>query len=387
MPTPHHEVYRRLQQHMDAGPEGFPATRSGLDLRLLELLFTPEEARIALLLSTVKLEPAGKLYRRARNEGLDLGPEAFQEHLDRMYHKGILLRYREGFKEPRYKNAGVAAGGVIDFQVDRLTPELVDVYHRYQAERRAEAAPAAGPGFLPLRTVPVVESLPEAELHRVATYDDVRRLVAEAPGPLAVANCVCRQTKDIEGTPCAYSDLRETCLQLGPDHARQYVEMGIGRLIDHEEAYVILDRAQEAGYILQPENSLKPEAICCCCGDCCVLLSRITRAPRPADLYASNYFATTDTALCNGCGVCLERCQLTARAMDNSVATTNLDRCIGCGNCVVTCPTGAIALQRKPALQKPPRDKDAGNLEMLKRKRGPWRTLLLRAKLAMGMRV
>ncbi len=385
--TKPHEVYRRLQQHLDAGPEGFPATRSGLDLRLLEVLFTPEEARIALLLSTMKLEPAATLYRRARREGFDLSAEAFQESLDRMFRKGTILVYREGFKEPRYKNAGVGAGGIIDFQVDRLTPELLDIYHRYQQERAAEARPSGPPGVLPLRTVPVAESLPAAGKHAVATYDDIRRLIAETPGPLAVTNCICRQMKDIEGTPCAATDLRETCLQLGPDHARQYVEMGIARYIDREEANAILDRAQEAGLILQPENSLTPEAICCCCADCCMLLSKIINTPRPAELYASNYFAVVDTARCNGCGVCVARCQLQARAVASGVATTNLDRCIGCGNCVITCPTGATTLQRKPALQVPPRDKDATNLAMLKRKRGRWGTLLLRVKMALGMRV
>ena len=45
-------VYRELQQHLDRQPVPFPATRSGVDQRLLERLFTPEEATVALRLTS-----------------------------------------------------------------------------------------------------------------------------------------------------------------------------------------------------------------------------------------------------------------------------------------------------------------------------------------------
>jgi hypothetical protein len=45
------DVYRRLQRHLDELPVGYPATASGVELRILERLFTPEEAEVALALS------------------------------------------------------------------------------------------------------------------------------------------------------------------------------------------------------------------------------------------------------------------------------------------------------------------------------------------------
>jgi hypothetical protein len=42
------DVYRRLQQHLDRMPVGFPATRSGVEIRILRQLFSPEAAEIAL---------------------------------------------------------------------------------------------------------------------------------------------------------------------------------------------------------------------------------------------------------------------------------------------------------------------------------------------------
>lgn len=191
----------------------------------------------------------------------------------------------------------------------------------------------------------------------------------------------------MQGSPCKHSDLRETCLQIGTDHARQCVDMGIARYISKKEAFDILEKAQQAGFIVQPENSLHPEAICCCCGDCCLLLARIMRSPRPADLYASSYFVEVDPDLCNGCGVCVERCQLGARTLKDGVATVNLDRCIGCGNCVVTCEAHATRFVKKDFAPIPPKDKDTANMRMMSARLGRWKMLKLRLKMRLGLPV
>ena len=45
-----HEIYRKLAQRLDTIPNGFPATESGVELRLLEKMFTPEEAALAVVM-------------------------------------------------------------------------------------------------------------------------------------------------------------------------------------------------------------------------------------------------------------------------------------------------------------------------------------------------
>ena len=299
--------------------------------------------------------------------------------------KGTILAYSDGYPDKRYRNAGVTAGGIVDFQVNRLTRELVDIFSKYHEEHFAEAETTGKIGIPQLRTIPVEQSIAAPEKHKVSTYDDVRYLVEKAPGPIAVANCVCRQTKDIKGESCSHSDIRETCLHIGSDHAQQYVEMGIGRYITKEEAFEVLDRAQEAGLILQPENSLNPEAICCCCGDCCGLLSAVKKSPRPVDMYASNYYAEVDADLCTGCGTCVERCQLEAVELTDGAAVVNPDRCIGCGNCVVTCEAGAARLYQKEKQLVPFEDKGTMYMNIMARKKG-WRYMLkLRLKMKLGM--
>ncbi|MFX0081889.1 MAG: hypothetical protein ACFE94_09065 [Candidatus Hodarchaeota archaeon] len=56
------DVYRRLQEHLDSMPVGYPATKSGVEIKILKHLFTPEEAEVALKL---KFQPESlkKIYR------------------------------------------------------------------------------------------------------------------------------------------------------------------------------------------------------------------------------------------------------------------------------------------------------------------------------------
>ncbi len=381
------QLYRTLQRHLDNSPVGFPATPSGTDIALLQRFFSPSEAQIAVRLSTIKLEPAKTIHRRLKNSDIDMSVDELKQKLDAMAIKGTVLVYSEGFKEKHYKNAGVTAGGIFDFQVNRLNKDLVDAFHQYHVEAFAQAEMTGSRSIPQLRTVPVGKSIPTPELHNVATYDDIRFILESSPGPFAIANCICRQTKDIQGQPCAYSDIRETCLQIGTDHARQCVEMGIARYIGKEEAFGILDKAREAGFILQPENAQHPEAICCCCGDCCMILSTVVKSPRPAAMYASNYFAQVDSARCKACGACVKRCQLQARTLDNEVSVVNLDRCIGCGNCVLTCTFGATRLVKKDSILVPPKDKAATYMKIMTDKVGTWKMLKLRLKMLLGMRV
>ena len=382
-------VYRELQQHLDSGPSGFQASETGTDIALLKHLLTPEEARLATMLSTLKWEPVQTVHKRVKKNGITVSLDELRTKLDEMVRKGTIVVHSEAFGERRYKNVGVSAGGMIDFQVNRLTPDFIedlDKYHEDSFAQRTEGGPRKKM-VAQLRTIPVAKSVALPEKNLIGTYDDVKTLVENAPGPFSVANCVCRQMKDLRGQPCQYSDIRETCIQVGPDHARQYIEMGIGRQITKEEVYDVLDRAQQAGFILQPENSVRPENICCCCGDCCGPLSAAKKSPRPADFYTSNYLVTVDTDLCNGCEMCISRCQMDARVMENGVAIVDAERCIGCGNCVVTCETGASKITLKEETQVPYKNKDDTFMNIMASKLSAWEMMKLRFKMMLGMKV
>ena len=52
-PVQDNDLYRALQQHLDKMPVPYPATASGVELRILKQLFPPEDARLTLCLAAI----------------------------------------------------------------------------------------------------------------------------------------------------------------------------------------------------------------------------------------------------------------------------------------------------------------------------------------------
>lgn len=341
-------VYRDLQRHLDTMPIGYPATESGAEIRILKHLFTPEEAEIALQLSMMP-QTVESIYERVKKSGMSI--EQLQKNLDQMVYKGDIYGDKQGDRKV-YGNLPLAIG-MYEHQVERMTKDFAkDVLQYFGDEFYKELGKTKIPQ---LRTIPVEKSITIPEKYQVSSYDNVRYLIENARGQIAVANCICRQAKDLVGESCKTTDLRETCIVTSHRSADYYVSVGIGRYITKEEALHILERAQEAGLVLQPNNAEHAAAICCCCGDCCGLLTNMKKFPRPADYYVSNFYSEVDADLCTGCQKCVEICQMDAAVMNDGVAIISLDRCIGCGNCAVACESNAIQLKKKEVEQVPPK--------------------------------
>jgi Na+-translocating ferredoxin:NAD+ oxidoreductase RNF subunit RnfB len=337
-------IYRDLQKHLDELPIGFPSTESGVEIRVLKHLFTPEEAKLATQLSMLP-EPLGDIYERVKDTGISM--EKLEQTLESIALKGSIWReVKDGVAH--YSNAMLVIG-MFEFHLERLTEEFLNDLDQYFNEAFDEELYRTK--IPQLRTIPVEKSI--TLQHKVSTYDDIKRIIEDCEGKIAVGNCICRQAKDIQGESCNQTDLRETCFLLG-DAAEHYLHLGIARHISKGEALDIAHKAQEAGLVLQPENTQRPMAICCCCGDCCGILGTVKKYPRPVELFASNYYSEVDSELCTGCETCVDICQLDAISMVDSIATVNVERCIGCGNCVTNCLDGAIKLKKKEEELIPP---------------------------------
>jgi len=381
------QLYKDLRKHLDQSTGSFPETKSGVEISMLQDLFTPEQARIATQISTFNPESLKTIYKYVTKAGMSYSKEELRKKLDEMVQEGLLLSVYRGYKEKHYKNAGMTAGGILDLKVGRFTPELHRDFGAYMKERYAEVEAGADTGISMLRTIPVEKAIPLPDKSQVADYDSVRKLIEKAPGPLAIAKCACRLGKDDDGQPCTKSDLREWCMQIGSDHARQYVETGIGREITKDEAFEILAKAQELGFVLDPGNAQDPKEICMCCGDCCGFLGAMKKAPRPADQFKSNYYAVVNPEICIGCGHCVSRCQLDARTIVNGKAVINLDRCIGCGNCVANCKQKSSHLEPKATKLVPPKTRADLSMKIMSRRKGKWAVLKVKIKSFLRMRV
>jgi len=170
-----------------------------------------------------------------------------------------------------------------------------------------------------------------------------------------VANCVCRQSKELYNQPCEQTSLRETCFYFGTT-GQLFLDQGWSRQVNREEALKILHQAEVDGLILQSENTENPEFLCSCCGCCCAILTKLQKLPRPSRIISTNFYAEVNSDLCAGCGTCVERCQIDAIKLNNNIAKVILKRCIGCGVCVPTCTEQAIQLKKKEDEIIPPQN-------------------------------
>jgi Pyruvate/2-oxoacid:ferredoxin oxidoreductase delta subunit len=371
------DVYRRLQRHLDKMPIGFPATESGVELRILKRLFTPEEAEAGLLLSAVP-EPLDRIYSRAKRSGISV--EELEQVLDRMVAKGAILGRGRGDRK-RYSKVQLAVG-MYEFQVDRLTKELQRDIDQYFREGFGEAF--HGPKTPQLRTIPIgARFVPE---RRVGRYDDARQLIEGTKGPIAIMNCVCRQGKELAGEPCRQADARRVCMTF-KGAARRFVDEGPAQFVTREQALALAQRAEEDGMVLQPENTRDPLFMCFCCGCCCGVLTTAKQFPHPAEYLQSNYRARVDPELCTECETCQSRCPMDALDSSNGATRVDHHRCIGCGLCVTTCPSEALELVAREQQTVPPRDQSALYKKILVERFGVLGTAWMAGKALLGRRV
>jgi NAD-dependent dihydropyrimidine dehydrogenase PreA subunit len=368
------QVYVKLQKHLDNQAVGFPATRSGAEIKLLKHIFAPQEAEIACCLS-YKFEPLETIFSRAGHL-VDSAGE-LETGLDLIQKKGgIESKIKDGLLH--YCNAPLVVG-MYEFQGNRLTPEFLKNFGAYTSDKKF------GIEFLStklpqMRTIPVARSIHPQ--HNVSTFDEVMPLLKRAEAPFAILECICRKKKSIEGGTCEVTDRQETCLAIGP-MARMALQSDAGKEITREEAITIIEQNQKQGLVLQPSNTQKAEFICSCCGCCCGMLGIHQDLPKPLDFWVSNFYAAVDKDTCEGCGACVKRCQVNSVSVPakKQPAVVDHDRCIGCGVCVPTCPTKSIALVKKPAELQPPQTREDLHEIIMAGKKGRLEKLKLAGKL------
>jgi Pyruvate/2-oxoacid:ferredoxin oxidoreductase delta subunit len=371
---PNEQVYVKLQKHLDNQAVGFPATRSGIEIKILKHIFTPEEAEIAGCLS-YKFEPLETIFNRASH--LVASPDELKKYLDRIQKKGgIESKIKNG--KIHYANAPLLVG-MYEFQLNRLTPEFIKDFDEYTTGKNFGVA-FLGTKLPQMRTIPVSQSIQPQ--HHVSTFDEVTTLLQQAEEPFVINECICRKKKSIQGESCKVTDRQDTCLAVG-SMAQMVLRSGFGRELSREEALAILELNQKQGLVLQPSNTEKAEFICSCCGCCCGMLRTHKLLPKPLDFWAANFHAVVDRNTCEGCGACVKRCQVGAVSVSgkNQPAAVDLDRCIGCGVCVPGCPTHAITLVKKPAEVRPPPTREDLHEIIVAGKKGSLGKLKLTGKL------
>jgi electron transport complex protein RnfB len=329
------DIYKKLAGHLDNLPGGYPATESGVELRILRRLFTEEEADIALRL-TMKPESVAKIGERS-----DLPHEKLAVSLEEMAGKGLIFR---SYKDDMVMySAAMFVVGIWEYHVNDLDPELVKDVNEYLPHIMDKVWTKTDTKHM--RVVPISKSI--VQDIEIASYEDAEELI-RAQSKITVQPCICRKEHEVIGEPCKYP--LEVCFAFGAA-AYYYEENKLGRAIDVEEALEILETGRKAGLVIQPGNAQKSANICMCCGCCCQILKNVKKLEKPAEEVHSNYYAVVDEEECVACGICEELCHMDAITIDDT-AIVNLDRCIGCGVCIPDCAADAIQLVAKESSSK-----------------------------------
>ncbi len=248
MATKQDNIYRDLRKHLDHQAVGFPATKSGAEIRLLKRLFSPEETGLAMHLS-YKPRSADEIFEAAR--GNWQSREIIVQLLDSMRAKGSIGHVIKNGQDHYHLHPFIV--GIYEWQLNNLTPEfLADM--RELASNRSFGLSFLETKLPQMRTIPIQKSLRVD--HNVTTYDHVRELIDNTAGPIGIMPCICRKAAVIGGKKCQKTARLETCMTFG-DWARNAVKGGLARQIEKDEALEIVRLNEAEGLVLQPSNDQK----------------------------------------------------------------------------------------------------------------------------------
>lgn len=210
-------VFYELREQLDQYSVGFPSTTSGVEMKILEKLFTEEEAQMFLNLSMMLETP------KAVAERLNQDHESVGALLEQMAEKGLIFRVRK--EGSAAYGAAPFVVGIYEYQVKTMDRELARLMEEYFDEAFAEQSSQQ---IVPMRTIPVNRAIDVA--WKVVPYEDARAIV-KSKDRLAVAKCICRVQQGLLGQAC--DKPLEVCFMAG-SHAEYYVDRGMGRWINHE---------------------------------------------------------------------------------------------------------------------------------------------------------
>jgi len=319
--------------------------------RILEYLMTPEQARMA-------AELPGTFEEVAQKTGIAV--DVVRRQLDDLYFKGVAFPRdfdnRELFRFARnivQLHDASQATQCLDVVKDRPFYALWhdfatnEMYPRMGKARAGQAQPRS-------RIVPAYKAI--KDIPEMLPCEDMRAIL-KAQQLIAVVPCSCRYRTTSVGEQCRYTKEAErwNCIQFGRG-AEYAIKRGTGKKLSLDEALQLMDAIEEDG-LLHPwpnnANLTGYNLMCNCCRDCC-------QTYVPMDMVGvsigniwekSRYQAEINLDDCNGCGVCIDRCQFDAVEMvrasgsGEEKAVVQAEKCFGCGACVLGCAPEAIKMK------------------------------------------
>jgi len=302
------DIFEQLARKLDELPEGFPATESGVELKILREIFSPDEAEMALMMRP--------------------GPETAEDIAERLGKRVVEMRT---LLDDMVRKGQIGSLKMNGRQVYRLVPFVVGIYEYQRGDRLTKELAELFEEYLPLlskklgghgphltRVVPINTGI-KADL-QVLQHEDVRQIIEKAKS-FRVQDCICRREQALLGNRCEYT--LKNCLQYSMEEgAYDYFKLD-GDIISKEEALILIDETEKEGLVHNTYNVEEAIGgfICNCCPCCCGLLRCLKEFNAPYILARSRYVATIDLDSCESCGICREeRCPMDA-IIEEEIAT------------------------------------------------------------------
>jgi len=360
------DVYERLADAMDALPSGFTRTPSKLEIELIKIVFTYEEAALAGQLTRTP-ETAAEIAQRV---GLD--EEEVTVLLESMVPRRMVradtLALETGVKglgkveakagqEPKaepvkkYRLSPFIVGWFESYLQQPMpqTERFAKLYEQYVIEGGGEKIFAPRPG--PQGVIPYRGSLKSEWLER-EPHNDIDAHFQRYDRFLVI-DCVCKKDQvAAHGHSCDMPMKR--CGFVGMPPAVPLSE----NVISREEAIKLWEELDAMGTQIVEGfygftmGAVAPQFVggCHCCGCCCCILNatRLDNSVKET-VQRSNYRAVKDDQKCTKCGECVRRCQVFAHTWEETeegdLSVYDREKCVGCGACGMGCESDALHLE------------------------------------------
>ncbi len=356
------QEYRELVEHLGGGTVALPEPAGDKAWEgwreILEILYTPEEARLAARLP-LKPTALSKLVKR-----LGVAEAELKRRLDALCEKGVVMDLvHPGTNETKYLLSPPVVG-FFEFSMMRAKDSIpkkrmAEALDAYTHGDDAFAREVFGHDTVIGRTVVHEGALAGEALPDVLDFERASRLVDGAKSH-AVSLCYCRHKAEHLGKACDAPV--DNCMSLNAG-AEFVIRRGFGRKVDRAEALAMLEASRKAGLVQIADNVRdRPTYLCNCCGCCCGQLQGINEFSLAA-VNPSGFVPGCDEVKCKGCSRCSRACPVTALTMVGRRVPSkrknelrpelDADRCIGCGVCASTCKSGALEMRRHSRPQVP----------------------------------
>ncbi|MCK4568227.1 MAG: 4Fe-4S ferredoxin, partial [Candidatus Thorarchaeota archaeon] len=287
--------YEELAIVLDKIPNGYPAVEDESHLRVLEWIFTPEEAEL-----TSKLKLMGETAEEIAQR-LGFSKDELESLLDIMNSKGQIRSWMSKSAGARKYGLMPFAVGIYEEQLNRMDAEFAQLIETYLPQGFKKIT-AAEPVIF--QVLPVNKTIKtELEIH---PYQKAEQMI-ESASSWGVRECICKKQKELIGEPCSYPTT--VCLLIAPNVENAYDESELTKPITKEESLKLLKESEDAGLVHCTYNVQEGHNyICGCCVCCCGVLRGVESLDKPREYIKTDFIMTVDSEFCTGCGTCLDRC-------------------------------------------------------------------------------